>query len=157
MRKLQQLLSLPQIKTALVISALILGTLFLNKTYSDETKIRINNHIFSVELAISTTERSRGLMHRGSLAANTGMLFIYSEPQTVSFWMKETLIPLDLLFFDKDGQLIELHHNIQPCKVSACKTYTNKKPAQFALEFAAGTAKKMGIKEGSNFTIVITE
>lgn len=85
------------------------------------------------------------------------MLFIYPKPQTISFWMKETLIPLDLLFFDQDGQLIDSHHNIQPCKATVCKTYTNKKPAQFALELAAGTAKKIGIEEGSSFTIIKSE
>ena len=71
--------------------------------------------------------------------------------------MKETLIPLDLIFFDQNGQLIELHHNIQPCEVTTCKTYTNKKPAQFALELAGGTAKKFGIKAGSGFSIIKPE
>ncbi len=85
------------------------------------------------------------------------MLFVYSEPQIISFWMKETLIPLDLIFFDQNGQLIETHYNIQPCKVTACKTYTNKKPAQFALELAAGSAKTLGIKEGSSFSIIKPE
>ena len=148
---------MPQLKTALVISTFLLGAFFLNKTFSDTTNILINNHVFNVELAISATERSRGLMHRKSLAPNSGMLFIYSKPQIISFWMKETLIPLDLIFFDANGQLIEIHHNIQPCEVTTCKTYTNKKPAQFALELAGGAAKKFGIKAGSGFSIIKPE
>ncbi len=82
------------------------------------------------------------------------MLFVYPEPQVISFWMKQTLIPLDLLFFDKDGQLIELHKNMQPCKAADCKTYTNKIPAQFALELAAGTATKFKFQVGNSFTII---
>ncbi len=148
---------MPQLKKVLSISSLLLEILFLNSAFADITNIRINNHIFRVELAISTAERSRGLMNRKYLAPNTGMLFIYSEPKIISFWMKQTLIPLDLMFFDQDGQLIELHHNIQPCNVAVCKTYTNKKPAQFALELAAGSAKSLGIKEGSSFSIIESE
>jgi len=68
--------------------------------------------------------------------------------------MKETLIPLDLIFFDQNGQLLEIHHNLQPCEITVCKTYTNKKPAQYALELPAGTAKRLGIKKGTDFTII---
>ena len=85
------------------------------------------------------------------------MLFIYHEPQIISFWMKKTLIPLDLLFFDKEGRLTELHQNIKPCPGTNCDTYTNKIPAQFALELAAGTATKFNFHVGNRFTIVPPE
>jgi len=128
--------------------------LFNNIAFANEATIKINNQLFTVELAVTPAERSRGLMNRKLLASYSGMLFIYHEPKIVSFWMKQTLIPLDLLFFDKDGQLTEVHHNIQPCVVTNCKTYTNKIPAQFALELTAGTATKLNIQIGNRFTIV---
>ncbi len=122
--------------------------------FANEVTIKINDQLFTVELAVTQAERSRGLMHRESLAQNSGMLFIYHEPQIISFWMKQTLIPLDLLFFDKEGQLMELYRNIQPCSATTCKTYTNKNPAHFALELRAGTAKKLKLQVGNSFTIV---
>jgi len=146
---------LPQAKTTLIIIFLILGISFHNKAFANETLvISINNHIFTVELAVSAAERSQGLKHRKSLAPYSGMLFVYPDSQFISFWMKQTLIPLDLLFFDKDGQLVELHHNIQPCKVTDCKIYTNTKPAQFALELAAGTATELRLQVGNNFSVI---
>jgi len=146
---------LSHFKTALAISTLLLGIALIHKTFANETlAISINNHQFTVELAASAAERRQGLMHRSSLAPDSGMLFIYPEPQIISFWMKQTLIPLDLLFFDEDGQLIELHNNMQPCKATVCKTYTNKIPAQYALELAAGTATKLKFQVGNSFTII---
>lgn len=148
---------MPRFKTTLVLLTLLQAILFFNNAVANEANIKINNHLFTVELAVSADERSRGLMHRKSLEPNSGMLFIYPEPRIISFWMKQTLIPLDLLYFDKDGQLIESHHNIQPCKLSNCKTYTNKKPAQFALELPAGTTKRLNIKQGNSFTVIKAE
>lgn len=128
-----------------------------NTAIANEVTIQINKHRFTVELALTQAERSQGLMHRKSLASDAGMLFIYHEPQLISFWMKQTLIPLDLLFFDKEGRLTELHQNIQPCPGSNCDTYTNKIPAQFVLELAAGTVNKFNFQVGNQFTIVAPE
>ncbi len=139
-----------------ITSLLFLLWLLLNNTtvFANEVTININDQLFTVKLAITQAERSRGLMHIKSLPENSGMLFIYHEPQIISFWMKQTLIPLDLLFFDSDGRLIELYPNIRPCVSINCKMYTNKTPALFALELAGGTATKFNIQIGNNFIFV---
>jgi uncharacterized membrane protein (UPF0127 family) len=69
---------------------------------------------FTVEIADDAAERARGLMFRESLAPTAGMLFIYEPPQPAAFWMKNTLIPLDILFFDAAGRLVALHENAAP-------------------------------------------
>ncbi|MCI2398470.1 DUF192 domain-containing protein [Aliiroseovarius subalbicans] len=69
---------------------------------------------FSVELADSERERARGLMHRDSLAASQGMLFVYDTPGKPAFWMKNTLIPLDMLFVTPEGEVAHVHENAIP-------------------------------------------
>ena len=115
--------------------------------------LAINDTVFEVELAITPEERKTGLMRRKKLASNQGMLFIYPEPQIISFWMKQTLIPLDILFFDSHGQLLETFEDIPPCKTSNCKRYTNQNPSQFVLEVPAGTTRQLKIMIGDGFEI----
>lgn len=69
---------------------------------------------FSVEIADDAAERARGLMHRESLSPSAGMLFVYEEPQSVSFWMANTLIPLDMIFADRRGMITRIHENAVP-------------------------------------------
>jgi len=69
---------------------------------------------FDIELAVSPQERARGLMFRESLPARSGMLFIFDPPQRVAFWMKNTLIPLDIIFVDRTGTVTGVHPNAQP-------------------------------------------
>jgi len=131
--------------------------LFNTQAYASDALLSINNHVFNVELAVSEIEHHQGLMRRKLLAANNGMLFIYSEPQLLSFWMKETLIPLDLIFFNSDGELLEKIENIPPCQAMPCKIYANKQAAQYVLELSAGSASKFSLKTGDKFTILASE
>jgi len=126
-----------------------------NLAWSTEARLTLKNIIFDVEIAISHQERKQGLAGRKTLANNKGMLFIYSAPNIISFWMKDTLIPLDILFFDKNGRLLEIVHNAPPCKKNPCKKYTNKTPATFVLEITAGLAKKYSFAPGDIFTTIL--
>ncbi len=69
---------------------------------------------FTVELADDAAERARGLMHRESLPAGAGMLFVYERPQAAAFWMENTLIPLDMIFMDETGTVTRVHENAVP-------------------------------------------
>lgn len=128
--------------------------LLMTEAFAAEALISINDHLFEVELAVTREERGQGLMHRGALAPNQGMLFVYPGPQIVSFWMKQTLIPLDILFFDREGRLVQFFEDVQPCRVSPCKTYTNTEPAQYVLELPAGSAKNIRLTVGNSFEIL---
>lgn len=100
-----------------------------------------------VEIAESSEERSQGLMFRKELPRNHGMLFAYQNEQSLSFWMKNTLIPLDILFFDADGVFVSAT-TMQPCIIEQCPSYQSEAPSKYALEVAAGFVKRLGVEEG---------
>lgn len=101
---------------------------------------------FSVEIADDVGERAQGLMFRKSMPASAGMLFIYDSPQTLSFWMRNTLIPLDLLFIDSRGVVQHIHSNAVPLD----ETPINGGDDLLAvLEINGGLAARMGITEGT--------
>jgi uncharacterized protein len=101
---------------------------------------------FTVEIADDPQERSRGLMYRESMARGAGMLFIYETPQPASFWMKNTLIPLDMLFADKTGKIITVHSNAIPGDLTPIPGGPN---VYAVLEINGGLAQKYGITVGS--------
>lgn len=101
---------------------------------------------FSVELADDPAERSRGLMNRESLSASAGMLFVYEEPQHAQFWMKNTLIPLDMIFIDATGVVTRIHENAIPLDLTAIDGGPD---VTAVLEINGGMARTLGISVGS--------
>lgn len=105
----------------------------------------------AVELAADPAARALGLMRRTALDPQAGMLFIYPEPQPVAFWMRETLIPLDMLFFDAEGLLRHVHANAIPHDETSIPGATPTDPAPerlLVLEIAGGEAARLGLAEG---------
>lgn len=100
-----------------------------------------------IEIADSGEERSHGLMFRRSLDADAGMLFVYPGEGLRSFWMKNTIIPLDILFFDSEGQIVSTT-TMTPCKKDPCTTYLSAAPAQYVLEVNKGFIADHEIGEG---------
>jgi len=117
-------------------------------------RVEINDVIIEVELAETIEERAKGLMYREKLDKMSGMLFIFDEEQTRSFWMKNTLIPLDIFFIDANNIIVDIQ-TMDPCKNDPCISYASKKPAMFALEVNSGFAEKFNISEGNTFKILI--
>ncbi|MBP7003482.1 MAG: DUF192 domain-containing protein [Amaricoccus sp.] len=101
---------------------------------------------FQVEVADDDAERARGLMFRESLPRFGGMLFVYDTAQPVAFWMKNTLIPLDMLFFDASGRLVSVHENAVPGDLTAIPGHGD---VQFVLELNGGAAARLGIAAGA--------
>lgn len=101
---------------------------------------------FTVELADDAKERSLGLMHRDDLSMGAGMLFAYEKPQPVSFWMRNTLIPLDMIFMDATGRVTRIHENAVPLDETGIP---GGDAVQFVLEINGGLARRLGIEEGS--------
>lgn len=119
------------------------------------TLLELGNTRFQVETALTEEEHRRGLMKRPSLPAKTGMLFIYPTPTRVSFWMKDTLIPLDLLFFDQNGRLVQYMDDLPPCLRDDCPRYNSNGYISYALELQAGTRRRLGVDKGAEFHIVM--
>jgi YVTN family beta-propeller protein len=101
-----------------------------------------------VEVPDDLEESMRGLMFRIHLPWNAGMLFPYSNEEPRTFWMKNTLIPLDMIFVDSSSKIIEIKENVPPCSQDECPTYPSKEPAQYVLEVNAGFAHEKGINVG---------
>ena len=116
--------------------------------YSENIKIKIGNQIINAELANTPQKRERGLMFREKLAENEGMLFVFGTEGYHSFWMKNTLIPLDIIWINAEKEIVDIKENFQPCKVGPCESYVPKYPAKYVLEANAGWIKENQLKLG---------
>jgi uncharacterized membrane protein (UPF0127 family) len=101
---------------------------------------------FRVEVMDDAAERARGLMFRESLPKFSGMLFVYETPQPVAFWMRNTLIPLDMLFFDPAGRLTRIKSNATPLDETPIPGGDN---IRYVLEINGGLAESLGIEPGA--------
>jgi uncharacterized membrane protein (UPF0127 family) len=102
-------------------------------------------HVFSVEMATTEEEKQTGLMWRKELADGKGMLFDFSPEQQISMWMKNTYIPLDMIFIRADGRILRIAENTEPLST---KIISSGGIAKGVLEVIAGTAQKYGIQPG---------
>jgi uncharacterized membrane protein (UPF0127 family) len=100
---------------------------------------------FRVELAITPEEQARGLMFREELARMAGMLFVYDRQQPLSFWMRNTLIPLDMIFIDETGTVVDVHAEAIPLDETPIRSDA---PGLAVLEINGGMAETLGIGEG---------
>ena len=105
-------------------------------------------HLITAEVAASPMERQIGLMHRPSMPANHGMLFIFEEPGAHCFWMKNTLLPLSIAFLAEDGSIV----NIDEMQPQTLDSHCSKKPVRFVLEMNKGWFDKRAIKPGAKIT-----
>ncbi len=117
-----------------------------------DEKVCFNDNCFYVELAQTKEERENGLMFRTDLAENRGMLFIFDQEGTYSFWMKNTLIPLDIIWLDENKEAVFIKNNAQPCEEKKCPgIYPNRK-AKYVLEINGGMADKINLKIGDKLS-----
>ena len=101
--------------------------------------------VIDIEVADNNQRRARGLMYRKSLPADAGMLFVFDEEEIQGFWMKNTYIPLDMLFVNADNEIITIHTNTAPLKEW---NYASTRPALYVVEVNAGYCAQKKITEG---------
>jgi uncharacterized membrane protein (UPF0127 family) len=109
--------------------------------------------VIRLELALTPDEISQGLMFRPSLDQDRGMLFLFEVDRVPSFWMKHTMIPLDLLFLDGKGAIVDLVENAQPCAAEPCPQYIPSRAVSAVLEVSAGTATRHGLAIGDRIAV----
>lgn len=112
--------------------------------------VEVGGQRYEVEIADNDASRAQGLMFRDKMADGHGMLFIhdYEEPQ--AYWMKNTRIPLDILYFDTGRRLVTQQRDVPPCSAGdACPIYPSNAPARYVLELNAGQAAKLKLQDGS--------
>jgi uncharacterized membrane protein (UPF0127 family) len=106
----------------------------------------------SVEVATTRAQMERGLMYRRRLAADAGMVFLFSSPVRVQFWMKNTLIPLSIAFFDRDGRIVRIYP-MAACRRNPCPTYDSMQRISGALEVRRGSYRRWGVRRGDHVTV----
>jgi len=100
---------------------------------------------FDIEIARTPRQQAQGLMFRRRLAADSGMLFLYRQPQIIKMWMKNTFIPLDMIFIGKDGRIVSIAQRTIP---KSLETVSSESRASAVLEVNGGTASRLGIRVG---------
>ena len=111
--------------------------------------------VLRVEIARTSAERQVGLMNRRSLPARSGMVFTYPEDHRGGYWMKNTLIPLDIAFYDARGKIRRIL-TMQPCRRDPCRIYDPGVTYRAALEVNAGSFRRWGVRAGDRVAVRIT-
>ena len=101
-----------------------------------------------VEIASDDATRAQGLMFRDQLAPDRGMIFLFTATGNYPFWMKNTLIPLDMIWIDEQKRIVAVKNNVPPCRADPCPSYDPAAFSRYVLEVAAGGAKRHGLANG---------
>jgi len=109
-----------------------------------------NVNCIEVEIVDNSEERQKGLMFRENLDRDKGMLFIFDSSGVYPFWMKNTLIPLDIIWIDSEGRVVFINKDTQPCVSDPCQNYNPGLEALYVLEINAGVSEEVGIEVGSS-------
>jgi|TARA_B100001964_G_scaffold5757_1_gene6185 hypothetical protein len=135
---------------------LLLFFLVFLSSCSDKNTVLINNNAESiavnVEIVDDAEERARGLMFREFLDDKSGMWFVFDDEDFHNFWMKNTLIPLDIVFISESFEIVDIIY-AEPCKIDPCENYNPKKAAKYVLEVNGNFTIKNDIKIGNKITI----
>jgi uncharacterized membrane protein (UPF0127 family) len=138
----------PQLRRAALLSASLL--LLAGCASTSGPWVELNGKRYSIEIADDNAERERGLMFRDAMDADHGMLFIHDFQAPQAYWMKNTRIPLDILYFDDARKLVSMQRDVPPCSMGdRCPPYPSAAPARYVLELNAGEAAKLKLETGS--------
>jgi len=126
---------------------------------SETITVEINQTKFQLETTNTAEEQRIGLMNRKSLPAKTGMFFEFEQPQILSFWMKNTLIPIDIIFIDENLTITNISKNTPPCQdidplQQNCPSYLSSREAKYVIELNAGESNKFKIQEGQTIDLL---
>lgn len=109
----------------------------------------------TAELAVTDEQRQQGLMYRQGMKEDQGMLFIFETEDIYSFWMKNMLFSLDMLWLDSNRRVVHIEENVPPCASEPCPSYEPARPARYVLELVSGSVKKHGLKLGDRLDFLL--
>ena len=145
-----------------IILIIILGifSYFVYRTFFytaplQKTNLKIKDQEYTLEVAKTLSQKSNGLMKRSSLCSNCGMIFVSESPSSQIFWMKNTLIPLDIIFLDGEGKVINIENAVpQPSAPDLqLKLYRSTAPSQYVIELNSGDSQKLNLKSGDKIEL----
>ena len=139
----------------LPIILITIGLILLESRNKKEGEVCFKNNCFKVELAVTPEEQEQGLMFRKNLNQDEGMLFVFKEEGEHPFWMKDTLIPLDIIWINQNKKVVFISENTQPCSENNCNSINPDKKAQYVLELKGGRVRDIGLKIGDKMDIKI--
>lgn len=141
-------------KSAIILAVFLL--VFLSGCSKNSNEIYIDNGKklvkINIEIADDNDERAMGLMFRERLDENSGMLFTFDDEENRTFWMKNTLIPLDMIFIDENLEIVDIK-NALPCKFEPCALYKSVQPSKYVLEVNANFSASKGINIGDKMIL----
>ena len=146
---MRAILRLSPLLPALLVAAACAGPAVAAPALPSETitiDTKAGPHNFTVEIAADDESRERGLMYRTAMAPDAGMLFDFQTPQPVSFWMENTVLPLDMLFVRADGTIARIRANATPY---SRENIPSGEPVEVVIELNGGRAAALGIEEGA--------
>lgn len=135
---------------------LVIILLLVGCHQTDVPKVCFEQGCFLVEVADEDAERMQGLMYREELAEQRGMLFIFEKPEANYFWMKNTLIPLDMIWLNENQEIIYINKETPPCKANPCAAYGPNKNSTYVLEINGGLSDEIGLEVGDYANIVLS-
>lgn len=156
-----------QVLIPVAIAAIIIGVVGIYSIPSDsklETvkfprgTIKIDDTVLEVQVADTEPRRVRGLMFQDQLPYDQGMIFVFDEPGVYSLWMLNMQFPLDMIWFDKDGNIVYMEKDVPPCKTAletmSCQTKTPPSDSLYILEVTAGFVDKFHVTKNSKLKII---
>lgn len=138
-----------------IVVAILFGALLLGCNVTDQSQhlptvqMQIGNKQFTLEVADDDAKREMGLMFRDSMPADRGMIFMFDEPEVLGFWMKNTRIPLDIIYVGGDSVVVSIK-SMEPFDL---RSTSSDRPAQYAIELNKGMAAACGVKVGDKLVI----
>lgn len=141
-------------KIIILVIVIVILTVSLFAFYRNEPKICFENNCFYVEIVDTPSEKERGLMNRESMDINRGMFFVFEQDGLYQFWMKNTLIPLDIIWISSTKEIVYIEHNAQPCKEEKCPIISPLENAKYVLEINGNLSYEKGIYVGQNVEFI---
>lgn len=142
-------------KVYILVFILILATVFMLLVLKNKEiyQVCFERNCFSVELAKTAQQQEQGLMFRESLESNQGMLFIFESLGNYPFWMKNTLIPLDIIWINSNQEIVFISRNTSICKEEPCQSINPNKEAKYVLEINAGISEEINLNIGDKLEL----
>lgn len=125
----------------------------INNDLKNISQICISGNCFDVEVMDTIQKRESGMMNKKDLASNRGMFFVFKKEGFYDFWMKDTLISLDIIWIDENYQIVNIKNNVQPCKISQCEFFKSEKKAKYVLEIKGGLTEDLRFKVGDKIEL----
>jgi len=141
-------------KFLLIVLLLVVLLIIIFICLKNQSQVCFGDYCFVVELAKTAQGKERGLMFKEKLDPNKGMLFIFEDREEASFWMKNTLIALDIIWINENKEVVYISKNNQPCKTDVCFSINPDIKAKYVLELNGGTTDKIGLEVGDKAVFI---